>query len=218
MTTREQKLRRINELETELGVLKYDIKGQTEEIVQADESWPPKTFYWWYHITTGHILGSVGAIVSLLFNVVGSVLTGRHPFELIRVFLTFGMGESALKGDSDVMLLIGIILYIFTGALYGVIFEVLMYRYFSKSSRMKRIGVAIAIGLGIWIINFYGIISWLEPLLFGGNWILTTIPFWVAALTHILFALTMVFIGEWGHFEATDYRRQAMVAEEQSSR
>ena len=55
-------------------------------------------------------------------------------------------------------------------------------------------------------------------MLFGGNWILTMIPFWVAALTHIVFALTMVFIGEWGHFEATDYRRQAMVAEEQAAR
>jgi hypothetical protein len=52
-------------------------------------------------------------------------------------------------------------------------------------------------------------------MLFDGNWIMTQIPFWVAALTHVVFALTMVLIGEWGHFESTDYKRQAMVRAEQ---
>lgn len=217
MTTRDQKLRRINELEVELGTLMHDIESQTEETVQANESWPPKTFYWWYHITTGSILGGVGAIVSLFFNVIGSVLFDKQPFELIKVFMTFPMGGSALTSDSEVTLIIGIILYIVTGTFYGIVFEVLMYRFFSKSTRAARVGIAIALGLAIWIVNFYGILSWLQPMLFGGNWILTAIPFWVAAITHIVFALTMVFIGEWGHFEATDYRRQAMVAGEVNS-
>jgi hypothetical protein len=213
MMTREEKIIRIEELEAELASLMHDVEEETI-IKRSDESWPPKTFYWWYHITTGSILGSVGAIVSLFFNVIGSVLFDKHPFELIKIFMTFPMGGSALASDSDVTLIIGIILYIVTGAFYGVIFEVLMYRFFSKSTRSARVAVAIALGLGIWIVNFYGILSWLQPMLFGGNWILTMIPFWVAALTHIVFALAMVFIGEWGHFEATDYKRQAMVREE----
>jgi len=216
MTKREQKLRRIDELQAELGALMHDVEAQIEEEEHPRDGWPPKTFYWWYHITTGSILGGVGAVVSLFFNVIGSVLFDKHPFELIKVFMTFPMGGSAITTDSDVTLLIGIILYIVTGAFYGIVFEVLMYRFFSKSTRAKRIGVAIALGLAIWVINFYGILSWLQPMLFGGNWILSEIPFWVAALTHIVFALTMVFIGEWGHFEATDYRRQAMVAAEQT--
>ena len=214
MTKREQKLRRIDELQAELAALMHDVEDVIEEENNSDSEWPPKNFYWWYHITTGSILGGVGAIVSLLFNVVGSVLFDKNPFELIKVFMTFPMGGSAMTSDSDVTLLIGIILYIVTGAFYGIVFEVLMYRFFSKSTRAKRIGVAIIIGLAIWIVNFYGILSWLQPMLFGGNWILSEIPFWVAALTHIVFALAMVFIGEWGHFEATDYRRHAMVAEE----
>jgi hypothetical protein len=215
MTKREEALRRIQELEAERAALMRDITA--EEVKHRDEGWPPKTFYWWYHITTGSILGAVGAIVSLFFNVIGSVLFDKNPFELIKVFMTFPMGGGAITSDSDVTLIIGIILYVVTGAFYGIVFEVLMYRYFSKSTRQKRIGIAVVIGLAIWIVNFYGILSWLQPMLFGGNWILTMIPFWVAALTHIVFALAMVFIGEWGHFEATDYRRQAMVAKEQTA-
>lgn len=220
MTKREQKLRRIQELEMERAALMRDVEQETRQVEskRADEVWPPKTFYWWYHITTGSILGGVGAIVSLFFNVIGSVLFDKHPFELIKVFMTFPMGGGALTSDSDVTLIIGIILYIVTGAFYGIIFEVWMYRFFSKSTRMVRIGVAISLGLAIWIINFYGILSWLQPMLFGGNWILSMIPFWVAALTHIVFALAMVFIGEWGHFEATDYRRQVMAQKEQLAR
>ena len=212
--TQEEKLRKIQELQAEtsalIGSLDEDRIGK-----RPDESWPPKSFYWWYHITTGSILGGVGAIVSLLFNVVGSVLFDKHPFELIRVFMTFPMGGSAMTSDSDVALIIGIILYVVTGSFYGVVFEVIMAKYFKDSARMSRILAAVTIGISIWLVNFYGILSWLQPMLFGNSWIISQIPFWVAALTHIVFALTMVAIGEWGHFEATDYKRQAMVRAEQ---
>ena len=136
MTKREEKLRRIQELERERAALMRDI--EVDEVNPADEGWPPKTFYWWYHITTGSILGGVGAIVSLFFNVIGSVLFDKHPFELIKVFMTFPMGGAALTSDSDVTLVIGIILYIVTGTFYGIIFEVLMYRFF-PSPRVRSV-------------------------------------------------------------------------------
>ncbi len=211
--THEEKLQRLRLLQEESTALIRSIEDEAA-LAKQEEGWPPKKFYWMYHMTTGQLLGSFGAIVALMFNVVGSVLFDKNPFELIRVFLTFPMGAGALTTDSDVMLLVGIILYVFTGALYGVVFELIMYRYFRNAARSTRIGVAVVIGLGIWIVNFYGILSWLQPLLFGGSWILEMIPWWVAALTHIVFGLTMVFIGEWGHFEATDYRRQVMVHNE----
>ena len=212
MMTREEKLRRIEALQAETAAIVSELREETVE--RSDEGWPPKSFYWWYHIMTGSILGGFGAIVSLMFNVVGSVLFDKQPFELIRVFMTFPMGGAAMASDSETALIVGVILYVVTGVFYGIVFEVLMYRYFTKSSRGTRVMAAIAIGIGIWIVNFYGILSWLQPMLFGGNWILAQIPFWVAALTHIVFALTMVVIGEWGHFEATDYKRQAMVHNE----
>jgi hypothetical protein len=99
--------------------------------------------------------------------------------------------------------------------MYGIVFEVIMAKYFKTAARGQRVLAAVVLGLVIWIVNFYGILSWLQPMLFGGDWIISAIPFWVAALTHVVFALTMVIIGEWGHFEATDYKRQAMVRAEQ---
>src|SRR5262245_47529250 len=111
---REEKLIRLRQLQDESAALVRSI--ETEEVQNAkDDGWPPKSFYWMYHLTTGLILGSFGAIVSLFFNVMGSVLFDKNPFELIRVFLTFPMGAGALTTDSDVMLLVGVILYVFTG-------------------------------------------------------------------------------------------------------
>jgi hypothetical protein len=136
---------------------------------------------------------------------VGAAIFGKDPLELIRVFLTVPMGESALKSESDVTVVIGVILYIVTGSIIGIIFEVVMAKYFKDASKAKKLVVAVCLGLAVWIVNFYCILSWLQPLLFGGSWILDMIPWWVAALTHIVFGLTMLLIGEWGHFEATDY-------------
>lgn len=210
MMNREEKLRRIHELQEEAAVLLQSV--EEERVVHHhDEPWPPKSFYLWYHITTGSILGGFGAVTSLLFNIVGAVITGKHPLELIRVYLTFPMGGGALTTDSDVALLIGVILYIVTGSFYGVLFEVLMAKYFKDSPRPKKFIIASVIGLGIWVVNFYGVLSWLQPLVFEEAYIMDLIPFWVAALTHLVFAWTMLLIGEWGHFEATDYKRQAMV-------
>ena len=38
-------------------------------------------------------------MVSLLFNVIGAPLAGKSPLELIRVYLTFPLGEKALELD-----------------------------------------------------------------------------------------------------------------------
>ncbi len=206
--TREEKLRKLNELQLESAEL---VRELSEEELQETPQWPPKSFYWWYHAMTGLILGGVGAVTSLLLNVVGSMITGQNALQLIRVYLTFPMGEAAFKTEGSVALLLGVGLYIMTGAAIGVIFEIIMAKYFVQKTAMTRLLVATGVGLGIWIINFYLILSWLQPMVTGGNWIMTMIPFWVAALTHLVFAWTMVGIGEWGHFEATDYRRQAMV-------
>jgi hypothetical protein len=36
------------------------------------------------------------------------------------------------------------------------------------------------VGIGIWLVNYYLLLSWIQPLLFSGNWIVTQIPPWVA--------------------------------------
>ena len=55
----------------------------------------------------------------------------------------------------------------------------------------------------MWIVNFYLILSWLQPALLGGRWIVDQIPIWVAVLTHLAFAWT-IWAGEvWGRVEPT---------------
>ncbi|HEY6172771.1 MAG TPA: hypothetical protein VIX80_10980 [Candidatus Kapabacteria bacterium] len=216
MMTNDEKLQKARILQDEAAALLRSIEEERTQTGDVD-NWPPKSFYWWYHITSGAILGGFGSITSLLFNIIGSVIVGKHPLELIRVFMTFPMGEAALKSDADTILIIGVILYIVTGSMLGVLFELIMAKYFKDSSLMQKALVAIGISVAIWVVNFFAIISWMQPMLFGGSWILEMIPWWVAALTHIVFGLTMLLIGEWGHFEATDYKRQAMVRNQSSS-
>jgi len=171
-----------------------------EEAARLKATWPPAGYYTPFHVLVGAMLGFVGASSSLLFNVVGSLLSNRHPLELIRVYLTFPLAEQALKMDSGVALGIGTCLYLVTGSGYGVLFHLVMSRWFPKAARGRRFAVATAIGLGLWIVNFYGVLSWLQPMVFGGNWIVRMVPFWVAASTHLVFAWTMLLIEQWGEF------------------
>jgi len=164
--------------------------------------WPPPGFYWLFHILVGMILGMIGSAISLTLNVIGAVTVGRHPLDLIRVYLTFPMGEAALTEERGKALFFGCLLYLVTGGLYGILFHLIMRWYAVNLDRRTRFLIASAIGLGLWIINFYLILSWLQPALLGGSWILTEIPFWVAAVTHLVFAWSMLFIESWGQFEA----------------
>ena len=49
-------------------------------------------------------------------------------------------------------------------------------------------------GISLWLINFYGILSWLQPLLHGTSLIVTEIPVPVAALTHLSYGLTVALV------------------------
>jgi hypothetical protein len=50
------------------------------------------------------------------------------------------------------------------------------------------------LALAVWVVNFYFILSWLQPVLIGGNWILELVPAWVAALTHLVFGWTTAIV------------------------
>jgi len=195
-------------IQDELAELRTRV-AQLEAEVEQDE--PPPTewtrgYYLTYYATTGFFLGMAGAVTSLLFNVAGAALTGRHPLQLIRVYLTFGLGERALQlqlndGDGGLTLIIGCCLYIATGMLLGVLFQVVLSRLADRDSLVKRLLIASLLGLAIWIVNYYLLLSWIQPLLFGGNWIVTQIPPTVAALTHLVFGWTMALIYPLGKFE-----------------
>ena len=86
------------------------------------------------------------------------------------------------------MLFVGCSLYLITGALYGAGFQLGMRTFFPDVSTPKLWQLATVFGLAIWLFNFYGVLSWLQPLLLGGNWIVSMVPIWVALLTHLSFA------------------------------
>lgn len=162
--------------------------------------WPPRRFYTAYEVLAGFVLGAAGAGASLLFNLIGSLLVHQHPLRLIQVYLTFPLGESALQMDSGLALAIGCCLYLLTGMTLGIPFQLVLSRYFAEASLPVRFIVVSALGLALWLINFYILLSWLQPVLIGGNWIVEQIPWWVAALTHLVFGWTMLIVQPLGRF------------------
>lgn len=172
---------------------------------EAASTWPPRNYYLLFHVVIGMMLGFIGATTSLLFNVVGASLLGEPALKLIRVYLTFPMGAEALKLDSrpdeGVVLFVGCCLYLITGSIYGVIFHLVLSRFFADSSVALRWIVGTVMGLALWLINFYLVLSWLQPLLQGEAYILNNVPFWVAASTHLVFAWTVLLAEVWGRFE-----------------
>ena len=174
---------------------------ETEDRESGPDEWPPQGFYLIWHLVVGITLGGLGALVSLAFNVIGAPLFGEPALKLIRVYLTFPMGARALEAGQGVLLFVGSLLYMITGAIYGILFHLMMRLGFREASAGKRFIVATVFGLGIWIFNFYLVLSWLQPMLLGDNWIVRMVPWWVAASTHLTFAWAMLLGESWGRFE-----------------
>jgi hypothetical protein len=208
MATGEQtdKLRRLERLQAEAAALEAEI-----EAGQSDHgAWKRTGYYLTYYATAGFFLGMVAALVSLMFNIIGASVAGKDPLQLIKVYLTFGLGGKALDPafDNGLALAMGCVLYIATGMLLGIVFHVILTRYASRSSLPGRLAWATAIAAVVWLVNFYLLISWLQPLLFGGTWIIDNkeLPWWVALATHLVFGWTMALIYPWGLYHP--YRLQ----------
>lgn len=203
-----EKRARLAQLQAEAERLEAEVDA--EEFGEAVASWAKKGYYLTYYATAGFFLGMVAALVSLMFNIIGATLAGKDPLQLIRVYLTFGLGAKALDPtfDNGLALAMGCVLYIATGMLLGIVFHVLLTRYASQSGLVGRLACASAIAVAVWLVNFYGLIAWLQPLLFGGSWIVDNqeLPWWVALATHLVFGWTMALIYPWGLF--TPYRPQ----------
>jgi len=183
----------------------HNVQVNADGSTSAANTWPPQGYYWLFNIVSGMTLGFIGATVSLLANVVGALLVGEPPLKLIQVYLTFPMGERALQlsdgPDAGMVYFVGCVLYLVTGAFYGILFHLVMTWYFRSAGLGKRMGIGSLVGLALWVVNFYLILSWLQPALLNGNWIVSTVPVWVGAGTHLVFAWTMVLVQSFGHFD-----------------
>jgi hypothetical protein len=174
---------------------------------EGDRPWQPTGYYSAYHATGGFVLGGIAAALALLVNVIGAPIAGKQSLELIRVYLTFPLGVHALELASPshsgqqavndgMILAFGCCLFLFTGMLLGIPFQMVLARLNGHAGLVKRLIVGAVVGIAVWLINFYGILSWLQPLLFEGNWIVDPqrLPPWVAAGTHVVFGLAMALL------------------------
>lgn len=210
--TIEQKRQRLDSLKQQVAALEAELAA-----VNADSQWHPEKFYGVYYTTVGFMLGGVAAMASLLLNVIGSTVAGKHPLEIIRVYLTFPLGEQALRLastdgsgyviDDGMILALGCCLYIGTGMVLGAFFHWLLCLIALKRSTLVRLVWGTLLATGIWVVNYYMILSWLQPALFGGNWITDPkiLPWWVALTTHLVFGWTMALLLPLGAF--TPYQR-----------
>lgn len=194
----------------ELEQLRKRVTELEKDLHEPPAHWQATEFYAAYYATTGFMLGMFGAATSLLFNVVGSAMVGEQPLKLIQVYLTFPLGERALEMDTGLAVTIGCCLYIGTGMLLGVPFHLLLTWLTDQSTFAYRIAVASALAISMWLVHFYLILSWLQPALFGGNWIVEKIPWWVGALTHLVYGWTMAVVYPLGMY--TPYKRQTETA------
>jgi hypothetical protein len=210
----------------ELERLRAQVQKIEGELIkeEAERGWQASGFYSAYYATAGFMLGIFGAMTSLLANVVCAPIAGKTPLELVRIYLTFPLGEKALElttkgqpvyvvGDG-VILAIGCCLYLGTGMLLGIPVYMTIARFARGKGLLVRMLVASIVSLAIWGINFYGILSWLQPMLVGGdpgNWITNSnyLPWWVAAATHLVFGWTIAVLYPLGEY--TPYRRASGV-------
>lgn len=208
-----------DELRHSLHVMKQRV-AELEAALAGNEipgDWQPSRFYSAFYVTVGFGLGGIAAMVSLLLNVIGSTVAGKHPLEIIRVYLTFPLGEQALKLtsaedtgyviDDGIILALGCCLYLATGMVLGVLFHWLISRLAEHRSPGIRIAVSSVLAVAVWIVNYYLILSWLQPALFGGRWITdnSVLPWWVALATHLTFGWSMAVLAPLGAY--VPYRR-----------
>lgn len=191
----------------DLEELRARVEQLEKELDEApSEPWVPRDFYVAHHVLAGCVLGMIAAMASLLFNIVGSLLIAppapvpQSPLRLINVYLTFPLGERALHIDQGLTLAIGCCLYLGTGMLLGIPFHLVLARWFDRTAFATRIAVVSVLALAIWLINYYAILAWLQPLVCGGRWIVDLVPWWVAALTHLVFGWTMVLVQRLGDY------------------
>jgi hypothetical protein len=203
---REEKLQEIQRLLARAAKLERElVKEERQRQNTQKPVWAPEGYYADFYLMAGFMFGGIGAAASLLFNIVGSTVANLHPLQIIRVYLTFPMGEAALSVNSGIALGIGCLLYLGTGAMYGMLIHYIMTRYYMDAPQKKRFALVTGISVALWIVNFYLILSWLQPALFGGSWIVQNIPWHVGLSTHLVFGWAMFLVAYGMNFERREF-------------
>ena len=162
-------------------------------------AWPPPGFYLTFYVVSGLVIGILGSVTSFMFHVVGSLMVNQDPLRFLRVYGTVFLGAKALTTDDLNFFMLVAVVHFSIGAAGGAVFHVLVNR-FAPDRPALQICLGAAYGLGMWLVNFYGILVWLQPRLVGQPYVLELMPTWVAALTHVIYGLTLGVLQPLGRF------------------
>ena len=217
MTTElESKLQELDNIKAKLEHLENEIAA-----AQLGPGWRATSYYGAYYATAGSVLGTLGALASLAVNLIGAPLAGKRSLDLMRIYLTFPLGGKALELttrtepgqlplphyaiNDRVIMALGFSLYVATGMILGIPVYIALTKLAAKGGLGKRLIMASVVSLLIWLVLFYGILSWLQPLLVEetpGNWITNNsyLPWWVAAGTHLVFGWTIALLYPLGEY------------------
>jgi hypothetical protein len=161
--------------------------------------WPPAGFYLTFYVVAGMILGILGSLASFGMHVLGSVLIAQDPLRILRVYGTVFLGPKALTTDDLNFFMLVAVVHFSVGAAAGAVFHVLVNRLVPDRWPLQLV-LGAAYGLLMWIVNFYVVIAWLQPRLWGEAYVLELMPVWVAALTHVVYGLTLAVLQPLGRF------------------
>jgi hypothetical protein len=142
--------------------------------------------------TMGSVAGFLGAITCLMCNIAGALVLGVEPLRLLRIYATILEGRRALDISHADFFIAAFTLHLVTGILFGTLFALGVPKFCAGLQRYILAGAGY--GIALWLVNFYGILSWLQPLLHGSAFILTEIPIAVAGLTHVSYGLTVALV------------------------
>lgn len=191
------------QIEREIEEHRLAIARLEEELVQLPAPaapWPPSGFYVTFYLVAGLMLGTMGALNSFLFNVVGSFVVNQDPMQILRVLGTFFIGKEALTTDDMTFLMLVMLTHLSVGAVAGALFHLVLNLFWPDLPVFRLLLVSAGFGVALWLVSFYGVISWLQPLLVGEAYILHMLPVWVALLTHIVYGLTLGLLQPTGKF------------------
>ena len=165
----------------------------------APAPWPPAGFYLTFYVVAGVMIGILGSLVSFMFHVVGSVLIDQDPLRFLRVYGTVFLGAKALTTDDLNFFMLVAVVHFSVGALAGAVFHVLV-NWLVPDRTPTQIALGALYGLLMWVVNFYVVIAWLQPRLVGEPYVLELMPAWIAALTHVIYGVTLGVLQPLGRF------------------
>jgi hypothetical protein len=198
---REQILRQIEQQRATLRELEARLVAiaATPPPAPQRRGWPPKGFYLTYYVVGGILIGILGSVTSFLVNVLGSLVLKQDPLLFLRVYGTVFLGEKALVTDDLSFFMLVAVVHFSVGAAAGAVFHVLV-NFFVPDRAGLQIGLGLLYGLLLWVVNFYVVIAWLQSDVFGHAYVLHLMPAWVAALTHLVYGLTLGILQPLGRF------------------